>query len=356
MNLIAKLSLDGSGFDAGISRAKASVARFGTSTAGFLKSQLAGAFGAYAVIAATKRTIDWASSISDMSHATGISAEKLQQFEYAANQTGASLQDVTKTIGNIAKVQYEVANGVKTHDDAIKGLGMSVEEFKRKSPEDVLKAMSRAVKEQGIQKTFGAMAEIGGRSSRALASAFQQGFAEIADAWEPVDVKVIAKLDEAGDKFGKLASRLRAEFAPAIAFVADKLRDVWDLFQIGLGGAGVFLGNLSVTGSVEDAIKAIGEHGRRVIDERIADERATTTEAGRLAGAAMAGGIERTAAPSKLKTVGKIESDALARIGGSIGPTQDRTVNVLREQLAQLKRIEGNTGELVKKSDDNDFD
>ena len=43
--------------------------------------------------------------------------------------------------------------------------------------------------------------------------------------------------------------------------------------------------------------------------------------------------------------VSSIETDQLGRIGGSVGLPNDRTYGVLREQLSQLLKIEGNTRE-----------
>src|SRR5262245_453523 len=92
LSLIARLGLDKSGFNAGLTAANKQVSKFG----GALKSQLAGAFSAAAVIAYTKHLIDFGSKINDTATKLGVGTKELQEYTYAAQQNGAELEDVAK--------------------------------------------------------------------------------------------------------------------------------------------------------------------------------------------------------------------------------------------------------------------
>src|SRR5262245_52321605 len=76
-----------------------------------LTTRLAGLFGATAITAAVKNTIEYASRFQDMSAKLGVGAEFLQEAAYAAEQTGASLGDVEMALRKIQIAQVAALGG-----------------------------------------------------------------------------------------------------------------------------------------------------------------------------------------------------------------------------------------------------
>lgn len=73
-----------------------------TSVAGMVSSAIAG-ISSSAIALTVKNFADAGSELNDMSLRTGIAATKLDQFRFAAGQTGATLQDVEAALRNMAK-------------------------------------------------------------------------------------------------------------------------------------------------------------------------------------------------------------------------------------------------------------
>jgi hypothetical protein len=85
--LIAYLGLDKTGFDAGLDSAGKSASKFGSA----LKSQLAGAFTAVAVVSFVRSAISAAEAVGDLSERLGISVDDAQDFGLAAKMGGADI-------------------------------------------------------------------------------------------------------------------------------------------------------------------------------------------------------------------------------------------------------------------------
>src|SRR5574343_173938 len=93
--------MDGSGFTQGLTSAQQAVGRFANSGLGALKSQLAAAFGVGAIVAFSKKTLDFAGNLRDMSDNLGVNVEWLQKMNYSAGQAGASMEDLGKFIREV---------------------------------------------------------------------------------------------------------------------------------------------------------------------------------------------------------------------------------------------------------------
>lgn len=348
LNLRAVLDLDGKGFEAGLARAKGSAAKFGTDLNAGIKRQLGAFLGVTAVAAFSRNTVQYAGHIKDLSQALGISVERLQQFDFAAQQSGASIDDVKTFLRGMANAAQMALGGNAGALDAFKKLGVTVDDLKKKRAEDIFLMIAKAYQQGDFEGKFAALQDVGGRSAINLAASFKDGFASIAEAWKPIEENVINKLDSAGDKFIELAKKIQTGFAPVLAWAVDRVRDLWDFLDITVGGASAFVGTTFNGGSINDGIKAIGEHARQVIDDRIKSEIDSSKPSLSLGtddqGGFAAGPTER-ATRSQTPRIGAIEADTLAKIGGTVGAAGDRTQNILREQLAQLRRIEANTKE-----------
>src|SRR5688500_2843364 len=97
LSLLAKLGLDKTGFDAGMSAAGNKVASFG--------KQMAGAFTAAAVAAAvtkaTRMAILYADEMKDLSDQIGTSTKQAQEWNFAAKLSGQNADFVTQSFAKM---------------------------------------------------------------------------------------------------------------------------------------------------------------------------------------------------------------------------------------------------------------
>lgn len=167
-----------------------------------------------AMAVAVKSFADTGSAIADMSARTGASATSLQELGYAAQQTGASSEDLEKGIAKANKQVAEAASGNKAAAKSFSDIGLSVDALLKMSPEDRFEAIGKAL--NGIQnpaeRTAAAM-EIFGKSGNKLTPMF-------------------ADLDALKKQFQELGASLDDSQVAA----ADRLGDAMDSLKMSIGG------------------------------------------------------------------------------------------------------------------------
>src|SRR5690349_10661007 len=116
--ILGRLGLDSSSFTAELNRASARAKTFEQqlgssmgSTAGAIKSQLAAAFSVGFMVNAGKQAVEYGSKIADMSKKLDVSTDALQEFEFAANLSGASLEDIGAAFRGLAKAREAALGG-----------------------------------------------------------------------------------------------------------------------------------------------------------------------------------------------------------------------------------------------------
>src|SRR5688500_11295850 len=107
LNLKAVLSLNGSGFALGLKRAESQSKQFAKE----IKGEFAKAFGTAAVVAYAKRMMDLAGTITEASDRTGVSTKALQEWAYAARQSGSSIEAVTRYLEHLAQAREKALGG-----------------------------------------------------------------------------------------------------------------------------------------------------------------------------------------------------------------------------------------------------
>lgn len=143
LSLLAKLGLDKTGFDAGMTAAGHQVEHFGE----HLKSHLAAAFGAGALIALTERVLELGKDFSNLSVRMGTSVETAQEFSLAA-KLGESDAEFMAT--KFDKLKQAMAIAISGGKNPLEQFGFSVEQLKNTKPEDVFRGMASAIKETGM--------------------------------------------------------------------------------------------------------------------------------------------------------------------------------------------------------------
>ncbi|MCA9304895.1 MAG: phage tail tape measure protein [Phycisphaerales bacterium] len=108
--------------------------------------------------------------IDKMAARTGVGAEALSELGFAAEQSGASLEEVEKGSRNLSKVIQDAAGGTQSAIDAFKGLGLSVKQLIGLSPEQQFYAIAEAISQiqDPTKRVALAMRVLGEEGSRLL--------------------------------------------------------------------------------------------------------------------------------------------------------------------------------------------
>lgn len=235
-DLIARLRLDGTGFQAGMSRAERTV----NSLANTVRGQLAAAFSVAALTAAVKKTIDFASSMTDLSEALGVNAETLQEFDYAARQTGATVDDFAKALKNLAQARREALEDPAGKQAKSFGFfGVDATQLKNtKEMGELAKAVGRGYKALAADaNSIPRILDLIGSKNIAVLPAMAAGLDDAAAAARNLglimDNEVREGLDEIGDSVEILQSQLTVGLAPAIIKVVDGFTKFWTQAQAG---------------------------------------------------------------------------------------------------------------------------
>ena len=223
MNLKAKVGLDTGGFDAGIKRMKTKADAFIAKTNKQLKRpdglSRVGPFAALASIpivgsllaGAAKKTLpaEEASRIRDESKKIGVSTTTFQELDYAARQSGGSIQDVGKAFKALSIRQQDAIRGNKEYTEAFARYGVTVDELKAKKPQELFALISKQV-EGGVNKAneLADVQRLLGKSGTALLPTMQAGLGaamtEAARIGAPLSPEQIKKYSDMGDQMTKI--------------------------------------------------------------------------------------------------------------------------------------------------------
>lgn len=240
MDLRVFLKLDGSGFTQGLRGARQAVNRFGDQTFGGLKSQIAAAFTAGAVLQLSRKTIDFAGHMRDLSDRLGVNVEWLQRMNNAAGQAGASMDDLANFMGKVGESrQAAFANPNGPQAQAFGRMGISRGDIAGLNQQDFFGRITKAFANGASLQLENDVVEIGGKSAKKLLAAFSQGL----EASGPVMPEgLIDELDNLGDAMFLLNQELMVNVAPGIkGFIR-----IINSFVSEFGKAFRFLGALSI--------------------------------------------------------------------------------------------------------------
>lgn len=114
-------------------------------TAAGTKAALIGTAMISPFVAATKAFSDAGSQLVDMSQRTGVSVEALGGLKYAAEQSGASLEDLEGGIKNMQVAMHDAASGVDSARKKFAALGLSIKDLKNLPPDQAFLKIAEAI-------------------------------------------------------------------------------------------------------------------------------------------------------------------------------------------------------------------
>ena len=143
---VVEIWADKSPLQKGLNDAKQALAGWGKSIGGIGASiAAAGAAIRAPIVAATVAFSEAGSSVYDLSLKTGLSAEAIGRLGYAAEQTGAGIEDVEGGVKKMQKFLSDAAHGSAEATTELRRLGLTSTQLKNLKPEDQFATIARAI-------------------------------------------------------------------------------------------------------------------------------------------------------------------------------------------------------------------
>jgi hypothetical protein len=184
---------------------------------------IAGAFAVEAIVSMAKDVIDLGGQINDLSVRTGIGTSAIQELKYAADQTGSTIETMT---GAIEQMGNRLTEGGSGAVQAVRSLGLSLEDLRGMRPEDAFTAIADAIKEvpDPMRQTQLAM-ELFGKSGVELLPAIKSGMSDLRqgakDLGQVLSEDAVEGLDTLGDAWGNFMGAAKTALGEFIADIAQ---------------------------------------------------------------------------------------------------------------------------------------
>ena len=175
------------------------------------------AFSVDAAVGFVKSVFDAAEEVQDLSEKLGISTTAVQRFKYAAEQSGATIDDV----GNaIFKMNQKLAEGDKSTVHALTDLNLTLADLRQMSPEQAFIKITDALAtiENPMIRARLEM-ELLGKAGGALGAAIAAGLSQTGDAAKIMADDTIKRLADAKQAWENLATRVTVITGEMIANV-----------------------------------------------------------------------------------------------------------------------------------------
>jgi hypothetical protein len=240
LNLIGRISLNTGPFDAGLNSIQAKAAQAGA----MLTRAFAPYIGAAAITAQARKTIQFASSINDLSEATGVSSERLQEFDHALRQNGSTLEAGAKALKMIAEARKQALKD--PGGDAARAFsqfGISIDALRSITDAgELFLRLSDAVKGTAIDlNVMPQLLELIGVRNQQVIPAMIAGLREAGEQAQRLglvmDNATVKSLDEASDAMDRFGKRIMTGLAPVLASLFETLVKIGHGFDIAAAGA-----------------------------------------------------------------------------------------------------------------------
>ena len=248
MAISAKFEADFDQFKSAVASADASLKQIGTTTQGVTGTittsaaswtstltKAAGMMGVAFSVNAVKNfaigVIDAGAAIGDMAVKLSVSAEAVQRWKYAAEQSGTTIDVVEKSI---AIMNRTLAEGNKSTVAALDAAGLSFQEIRNMAPEEAFNAITEAVGKIEDPMVRAKVATVlFGRAGQDMLPAMIAGFKKVGDEVTVMSDDTIARLKAAQDAWAKLATQVTIHTGTMIA-ETFRMTGSWKDFMLGV--------------------------------------------------------------------------------------------------------------------------
>ena len=364
LTLTAKVGVDGRGFQNGMNRVKSSA----SSTASSIGKSFAGIFTAGVLFRGFKKVLDDMGKIRDKARGVGLTSKEFQALDFAAQQTGTSVENITKAIRVLSKAQMDANEGGSEYVDSFKRLGISADDLASKAPQDIFDQLASNAENGSIGvQNMADLLNVLGRNATEILPAMVDGIATTTKQFEELNLAIedetVESLAALGDEWVTLGARIKKVFAEVAIYVVAVFKEAMNAVMAGvsavagfieafqsnpksllgkindLSPTGLIAGLITKRGAVQDGLRG----GRREFDDEAArqveqEEKDKEFVAARVAlrkrqaenARKLGGEIQGDIAKSNVKIENnafKPSSDALSKIGGFVGPGRSNVEN-----------------------------
>jgi hypothetical protein len=234
--LYAMMKLDASEFNAGLTNVADGVTRIGDLlTAKFVSDAVFN--GLREIAGGLGQIVDIGSRFNDLAERVGISAEAVQQLDFAAKQTGTTFETVATSIRVMSD---RLVDG--DLPEILSQMGLSIEALRNMAPDEAFIAMADAIGRIPDPMLQSATAvDVFGRGAQQMLPMIRAGILELAEAAPTMSNAMVTSLDESGDKWLELQTRLTNLRAEALMPLIDAFNGLPQSMQVGIAGIGSFL-------------------------------------------------------------------------------------------------------------------
>jgi hypothetical protein len=235
--LSVSLGLETAAFEKGAKKASNQASQLQTSMAK-AGNLIAGAFALSAVIDglqklrdATRGAVEAVGGLGEAAQQLGVTTDALQEYRYIATQVGVSTEEMDASFGQLTKRLGEAAQGSKGPTDALKLLGISLDDIKGKNAGDVMPLIADGlskIKDPAAQAAIAV--DLFGKAGQKLLPLLSEGSAGIQkmiDAAKEMGLVLtpeeIANADKYGDAMAALDAKVNAQMAGKLAKNAEEL-------------------------------------------------------------------------------------------------------------------------------------
>ncbi len=276
-SLVVKLALNHAEYTQGLSKTDQAALKFAqNSQRQFDRAERAAkqafknmALGAAGVVASLvgvnqgfgkiKGIIDFQDEIGKLSQKTGLAVESLAGLDFAASQSGTSLETTAKGVRSFSRIVADSSGALNKNSEILRALGIDLEDLKSKTPEDQFFALADAVQDLGEQDRAVAVTSLLGDRMADLVPLLSGGsdrlrsLVEEGQKYNPVTAESAARaevfndnLDRLSRSSGVLAQELTIGLVSSLSEVTAEMAGAAEQGGI-LQGVLVGLGSLAKT-------------------------------------------------------------------------------------------------------------
>ena len=143
-----------------------------TGSMGGLQSQLTALLGAAGITAAINKSLEFADTLSELAKRTGMTTRATQELQFAFIQSGSNAKAYEVVMGKFVQTLGDAANGSQVAVDALKRVGITQEDLKNQSVEQLYIRTSDAISKMTASTERASVAnDIFGKSYKDAANA-----------------------------------------------------------------------------------------------------------------------------------------------------------------------------------------
>lgn len=207
-----KSGLDDSKFQAGLKNME----KGAKASTGKISGMMKGAFGATAIIAATKATLDFAGALQDQADIVGIGTEELQGFQGAMSQSGVDSEKFTRGMVKLGESIQQAKEDTGTARESFTKLGITWDDLQKSPIDKILLKIADGLKNaKDPASALAAALDLIGQKNYKMAAALKVGgeeFKKNADQIAKLLPDEVAALDAVGDAWDRAGTMAKVYF------------------------------------------------------------------------------------------------------------------------------------------------